>query len=82
MISTIRTEASEFSTMSMMAMEMDFDDYLDELNAADGDITNPAITLIDTQNHFSKLHIFRNDETGQIECMDWIDYSNKWVWAT
>ena len=82
MITTIRNEASEFSTMSLIAAVEDLDFYRDELEvAAQEGIKTPAVTLIDTENNLSKLHVYIDSETGEMKAMDWIDYRNEWIWA-
>lgn len=77
MISTIINEKSEFSTMSFIAaFKEEFEDFRPELEAAaEEGIKNPAITFTDRDNNASKLHIFLNSESGELESWDWIDYA-------
>lgn len=82
MITTIRNEASQFSYMSLIAAVKDFEIYRDELEAAASEgIKNPAVTLIDTENQLSKLHVYIESESGEMKQLDWIDYRNEWIWA-
>ncbi len=77
MINTVINEKSEFSTMSFMAAyKEEFEDFRPELeSAAEEGIKNPAITFTDRDNIASKLHIFLNSESGELESWNWIDYT-------